>query len=135
MKTTCAVLLTDNSNLLIVHPTNSSELCSWGLPKGIVDEGENYDDAAIRELYEETSLKYSKSDLVFIDIFDYHKNKNYALFKLVVDEMPSLNSLKCMSYIDNTNVFEIDKFKIIKYNEIEKYLNKKQFKIVSSVLL
>ena len=134
MNITCATLITKNSELLIVHPTNASKYKSWSLPKGCVNENEEYVDAAVRELEEETSLKISSSLLKYVGLYDYQKNKKYALFLYRINKMPDIKELKCLSYIDNTEILEVDEFKIIGFNEIEKYLNPKQFLIIDNAL-
>ena len=56
METTCGIFLIDNRDrCLIVHPTGHKDY-SWSLPKGRMEAGEGYLDAAIRELREETGI-------------------------------------------------------------------------------
>ncbi len=56
METTCGIFLVDNRDrCLIVHPTGHRDY-SWSIPKGRLEAGEGYLDAAIRELREETGL-------------------------------------------------------------------------------
>lgn len=46
------VLIKDRELLLIKNPSDV-----WTFPKGLVEEGESPEDAAIREVYEETGVK------------------------------------------------------------------------------
>lgn len=56
IETTCGIFLIDNRDrCLIVHPTGHRDW-SWSIPKGRLELGEDYLDAAIRELQEETGL-------------------------------------------------------------------------------
>jgi 8-oxo-dGTP pyrophosphatase MutT (NUDIX family) len=53
-----------NGHILLVHPTNASwRNSALGIPKGHVEEGEEYIDAAVRELKEETGIEISTNDL------------------------------------------------------------------------
>jgi len=50
---------------LLLHYPSESKKEYWGLPKGRIEKGENLEEAAKREVYEETGLK----DIKFIDGF------------------------------------------------------------------
>ena len=60
---------------LVLHKDNKLLLeervdCkNWGLIGGGVEVGENIEDAAIRECFEETSIKLKKEKLVFLGIY------------------------------------------------------------------
>jgi 8-oxo-dGTP pyrophosphatase MutT (NUDIX family) len=64
----------------------------WGLPAGLVEEGEFIEQAMWRELYEETGLnshefKYEKSFYVRRGWRDFP----FHIFKLLVDERPDIH--------------------------------------------
>lgn len=75
----------EEKKILICHPSNAKWYNSYSFPKGGIDEGETIKQAAIRELFEETSVKIN-SDLLNEDpiILDYYsfKNKN-EIFKRI----------------------------------------------------
>ena len=48
--------INDSMKVLLVHPANNGKPRKWGIPQGIVKDGESLDQAAIRETYEETGL-------------------------------------------------------------------------------
>jgi 8-oxo-dGTP pyrophosphatase MutT (NUDIX family) len=50
------VIINDAGEILFCHPTGS-RWNNWRLPKGVVDEGEAEDVAALREVLEETGYK------------------------------------------------------------------------------
>ncbi len=61
------VLLTDeNGKILIIKRSTDSKTNSgkWELPGGKVDQGESFDQALIREVYEETNLKIALDHVV-----------------------------------------------------------------------
>lgn len=61
------VLLTDeNGKILIIKRSTGSKTNpgKWELPGGKVDQGESFDQALIREVYEETNLKISLDHVV-----------------------------------------------------------------------
>jgi 8-oxo-dGTP diphosphatase len=61
------VLLTDeNGKILIIKRSTDSKTNAgkWELPGGKVDQGESFDQALIREVYEETNLKISLDHVV-----------------------------------------------------------------------
>jgi 8-oxo-dGTP diphosphatase len=61
------VLLTDeNDKILIIKRSTGSKTNpgKWELPGGKVDQGESFDQALIREVYEETNLKTSLDHVV-----------------------------------------------------------------------
>lgn len=46
-----------NIEVLLVHPSgNYNKKAKWGIPKGLPDEGENFEQAARRETLEETGV-------------------------------------------------------------------------------
>jgi putative (di)nucleoside polyphosphate hydrolase len=54
----CAgIMLLNKSGQVFVAKRNDSDLDAWQMPQGGIDEGESPKDGAIRELFEETSVK------------------------------------------------------------------------------
>ena len=105
---TCGVLVTDGHHLLIGHATRSPR---WDIPKGLAETGEAPEDAARRELLEETGLAPS-TDLEHLGVFSYMPRKNLALFVWAVASMPDPASLVCRStfLIGGKPVPEFDRF-------------------------
>ena len=60
-----AVILDDENRVLLVK-TTYNRFHPWGLPGGSLEYGEEADVAAVREVWEETSLKVDIERLVYI---------------------------------------------------------------------
>lgn len=135
MKNTCAVFITDKRKVIVCHPTNSRAMQSWSLPKGICEENETQAHAAAREVFEEIGYKVDEKKLVKMGDFEYLKDKYYTLFLYEVQELPDVKSLKCASYIPDTNQPEVDQIQLIDVcsKVFKMFLNPRQFKIVDSV--
>lgn len=113
------VIITDGNYVLLCHVTGSKH---FDLPKGKVEPGEELIDAAIRELYEETSIIVSKDALVDLGIFFYKKNKDLSLWLYKVNRMPDAHNLLCQSVFDagkGIMKFEMDSFQNVKWENIE----------------
>ncbi len=105
MKITCGIFLIDTqtNRLLICKPNNSENF--WSIPKGIAEDDEEFFDAAKRELYEETGIKYNKLEIdkvVDLDSIKYEKrNKMLHSYAVYINEDIDNIKLKCKSMIDN----------------------------------
>ena len=64
----------DGLEVLLVHPSgNYNRRAPWGIPKGLVEEGEDLETTARRETFEETGLTAGK--LVSLSSIDYQKSR------------------------------------------------------------
>jgi len=127
------VIVTDGKKILLCHVTGNKH---WDLPKGKVDPGEEYIDAAIRELYEETSLKISPDSLEPLGIFEYKKDKNLSLWLYRVDVMPDPAGLDCLSTFESgKGVFkkEMDGFAIVNWEKIGKKVVPDMLRVLTRV--
>ena len=107
MDTACGIFLINNKKEIVLgHATNAPSFI-WSIPKGIIEKGESYLDAAIRETYEETNIKIDiKSKkikkIVEFDIIRYKKTKKQLKsFLIIIDDDFSNVELKCTSTFVN----------------------------------
>lgn len=131
MFTTCGVLITDGNNLLICHPTHGSK---WDIPKGKRDDHETLVEAAIRELKEETGLVVQPDVLAYLGTKPYKPNKNIALFKHTVLEMPSPGDLICTSHFEiyGHSYPEMDNFAVVSINTALGMVNSDLARVIDS---
>jgi putative (di)nucleoside polyphosphate hydrolase len=90
----CGVLVTDGERLLLGHPPRSPR---WDIPKGVAEPGETFAVAARRELFEETGIEASESELRPLGVFSYLPAKDLALFLWAPPVMPDPAVLVCVS--------------------------------------
>ena len=90
----CGVLVTDGVGLLLGHATHSPR---WDIPKGIADPGEDFADAAARELHEETGLTVLLNALRPLGVRAYRPGKDLALFEWRLADLPDPARLVCHS--------------------------------------
>ena len=78
------VILNSRRELFVCHTTGTSR---WDLPKGLAEPGESALQTAVRETFEETSLKLEPETLHHLGLFDYLPTKQLHLFavRVVVD--------------------------------------------------
>jgi len=116
-KTSCGVIVTDRERILLGHATRSPR---WDIPKGEAEPGENFADAAARELREETGLGVSPRQLVELGVHPYLRGKDLALFAWVRPQLPEPSSLTCSSQFalpNGTMLPEFDRFGLFSWDE------------------
>ena len=116
-QTSCGVIVTDQKRILLGHATRSPR---WDIPKGTAEPDENFADAAVRELHEETGLVASPHDLVALGVHTYLRGKDLALFAWKLSQLPDPQSLTCSSHFalpNGTLLPEFDRFSLFSWNE------------------
>jgi bis(5'-nucleosidyl)-tetraphosphatase len=83
IKISAGIAILYKNKILLGHPTSLPWMNSFSPPKGGVDEGETYLDAALRETWEEVGIKIDVSQIENVDspIEFLYINKKGELFK------------------------------------------------------
>ena len=116
-QTSCGVIVTDGERVLLGHATRSPR---WDIPKGTVEPGENFAEAAVRELREETGLTAPPEVLVPLGLHPYLRGKDLALFAWRTRQLPDPKSLTCSSHFalpNGTLLPEFDRFGLFAWDE------------------
>lgn len=83
----------DGKILLMERALSESEGQTWGVPAGKIEAGESPHQAALRELFEETGIKVSSSQVKEIGKLYMQKPKGaytYHMFQVHLDKMPEI---------------------------------------------
>ena len=132
-QTTCGVIVTDGERILLGHATRSPR---WDIPKGTAEPDENFADAAVRELREETGLVVSPSELAVFGVHPYLRAKDLALFAWRPRQLPDPNSLTCNSHFplpNGTLLPEFDRFALFPWEEALLRVGKNLARVLSSI--
>lgn len=118
--------------MLLGHATRSPR---WDIPKGLVEPGESFAQAAVRELKEETGLSVSPTELITLGVQGYMKGKDLALFAWMPQRMPDPSILICASTfaIGNSLVPEFDRFGIFSWTEALERVGKNMARVLASI--
>lgn len=129
----CGVILTDGERILLGHATRSPR---WDIPKGVADPGEDYAEAAARELREETGLIVAPGELVPLGVHPYLRGKDLALFAWRPHELPDPQTLTCTSRFalaNGTLLPEFDRFGLFAWDEAMTRIGKNLARVLTSI--
>lgn len=122
----CGVVFAKEENTLYVLANKRGEGCPtnvglWNMPCGYVDAG-SIEENVSREVYEETGIKISPDDFVFMGLSDTSKERNITLRYVAVlnegrQELPSLEQIKTLGGEEN----EVAETKWIDIRFLDKY--------------
>jgi len=137
-------LINRDKELLICHPTGQGEN-TWTIPKGLMDETDecDYFQTAIRELEEETNVKYDDIknyvvNILKLDNVIYKSNKKILVPYLIEINFNVNNfNLKCNSMVKTNNGYnfpEVDQYKWIKLEKASHLLHESQSKVLYKII-
>jgi 8-oxo-dGTP pyrophosphatase MutT (NUDIX family) len=133
--TSCGVIVTDGRRLLLGHASRSPR---WDIPKGGLEPGETWAEAARRELLEETGLSAPEEALVALGVFPYLRTKDLALFAWTVTDLPEPRTLVCSEYFiaaDGTRLPEFDRFGLFTREEALTKVGKNLARLLAEISL
>ena len=133
MITSCGIIiLNEKKQILMGHVTGQD---FYDLPKGKNESNESYIDTALRECYEETSIRFKKHHLIELGMFNYRPDKRLFLFKSnVLSSDYNISELQCCSkFLDSSgrDVPEFDSYLWVNYSDIETYCAGSMFRLLN----
>lgn len=110
------MIVTDGPHVLLGHATRSRR---WDIPKGLIEPGETYAMAAVRELCEETGLVAPPSELIDLGVHAYLPGKDLAIMVWRAVPMPDPATLSCASTFSTSGTVlpEFDRFGIFAWDD------------------
>jgi len=132
-QTSCGVIVTDGKRILLGHATRSPR---WDIPKGVAEPGENFAEAATRELLAATGLTVPAGELVELGVHAYLRGKDLALFAWTPPELPDPQSLTCTSRFalaNGTLLPEFDRFGLFPWDEALTRVGKNLARVLTAV--
>jgi 8-oxo-dGTP pyrophosphatase MutT (NUDIX family) len=133
--TSCGVIVTDGNRLLLGHASRSPR---WDIPKGGVEPGESFAEAACRELLEETGLTAPQAGLRPLGVKPYLRDKELALFAWIVDTLPNPATLACSAFFtlpNGTRLPEFDRFGLFAIDEALGLVGKNLARLLAEISL
>jgi 8-oxo-dGTP pyrophosphatase MutT (NUDIX family) len=140
--TTCGVfIINKNNEVLICHPTRHPQT-EWSIPKGKIEKGEDFVDAAIRETFEETNVDLTHvSSIIKLDSQLYnHKKKVLQPFLVLELKNPNIDfnsfEFKCNSNVpeERGGFPEMDDFKWVTIESARELLHYTQSNCLDKIL-
>jgi 8-oxo-dGTP pyrophosphatase MutT (NUDIX family) len=133
-------LVRKDGTLLVCHPTNHDPNF-WSIPKGKVEEGEYYIDAAIRETFEETNINVMDCrNIRGLQAVNYsHRKKILHPFVVLESENLNLNwnafDIKCNSNVpeDRGGFPEMDAYQWVGLDEARLILHATQVACLDAI--
>ena len=116
-KSAGVIIVLNKEKILLCHPANNDKwFGSYSFPKGGIDEGETIKQAALRELFEETSVKLTDGMLsdepLVLDYMNYKKKgvvyKRIYLFTLYISDISEIGLDSEVIPKENLPLDEID---------------------------
>jgi 8-oxo-dGTP diphosphatase len=87
----CFIIVEDRF-LILKRGESQSQFGTWGLPAGGINSDEEIDEGMVRELHEETGLKFDKTELKYVQKFyvKIYKNFEFYIYTIKLNIMPEI---------------------------------------------
>jgi 8-oxo-dGTP pyrophosphatase MutT (NUDIX family) len=136
-KTMGVFIFNTEGKLLVCHPNEMSDI--WGIPKGRPDEGEESKETTVREVYEETGIRFNTEDIEYIGSERYsHKDKMLVGFILKHPCTVPTKFLKCRSKFRSRRsgnmIPEIDAYKWVSFHDYKHKIQSEQVRLLELYL-
>lgn len=132
------ILLIYDNKVLLCHPSNNYWTNTFSPPKGHVEKDESHEDAAIRECFEETSIKVNKNQLGKKFTINYTSGSElYKVVYLFLVEIESLDEVGMdREVVDKRDlqIEEVDWCGFMTKNEAMKHLFWRYKQVIDEVL-
>lgn len=93
MKTSAGIAIIWKNKVLLAHASNAAWHKTYSPPKGLMEEGEDAIDTAIREVWEEIGIRFKKEQLLAPIEVPYNDHKGRT-FKVVIVFPVKIKSLE-----------------------------------------
>jgi ADP-ribose pyrophosphatase YjhB (NUDIX family) len=139
-KVSAGLAIVYDHRILLVHPTNASWYNSYGIPKGGVEEGETYLDAAIRETREETGINIPKSLIDKTEHYfslsskKYKYNKTVYYYVVKIDDLSQIGLKDLVIPKRQLQLKEVDWAGFLSMSEINKRVAPSQATLINNLI-
>lgn len=139
MKYSAGLVLIKDHKVLLVHPTNSTWINTYSIPKGKVEHTESIQDAAIRETYDEVGILIPKplvmaseqQSITYRALMNTGKKYKTVYYFIVNVDKLNLPDVLPQSQLQ---LDEVDWAGFLDYTEASKRIMFKQFNILTQSL-
>ena len=113
----CLIYDKQRDKILLVNNKSSNSIENWSMPGGLVEDGETLEEAAIREVKEETGYTVQVGDLVAVNECIFQEKDEHAIFFTFITEIISGN----LEIKDADEILEIRWFDIVEADKLMPY--------------
>lgn len=137
-KLSCGTIIVNQFNEILMGRVTLTNPVRWDLPKGVIEEGEEPKQTAIRECMEEFGLDISGTYMTEIGKVGYNNDKNLHLFLAYADkDSINMDALHCTSYYNHyyskARIIEVDGYKWVPMTEIHEHCGPSMTRVLSKL--
>ena len=113
----CLIYDNESDKVLLVNNKSSNRTDNWSMPGGLVEDGETLEEAAIREVKEETGYTVQVRDVLAVNECIFLEKEEHAIFFTFRAEILGGN----LEIKDNNEILEIRWFDILEADKLMPY--------------